>query len=100
MVHPKSINLSDEAIQKLGLQLTDKHVSDQLANDVRVFEYPHLDNVFIMESDLYGNVMPGESCFLAFYGKNGLMGKHLTVEKLMGASVEDVKRMVASNEEG
>lgn len=100
MVNSKTINLSDEVIQNLGLILTDKHVSDQLDSNVRVFEYPHLKDVFIMESDLYGNVMPGESCFLAFHGKNGLMGKHLTVEKLMSSSVDDVKQMVDDNVDG
>jgi hypothetical protein len=100
MANLKTINISDEAIATLGLKLTDKHVSDQLDSNSRVFEYPHLDDVFIMESDLYGNVMPNQSCFLAFHGKNGLMGKHLTIEKLMGASVDDVRHMVDANVEG
>lgn len=97
MVDSKTNNIPDEAIETLGLKLTDKHVSDQVKSNVRVFEYPHLDGVFIMESDLYGNVMPNDSCFLAFHGKTGLIGKHLTIEKLMGASVEDVKHMIDAN---
>ncbi len=53
-----------------------------------------------MECDLYGNLMPKNSCFLAFYGHHGLIGKHLKVETLKNASVEDIKKMVDSNLEG
>ena len=53
-----------------------------------------------MESDLYGNTMPKDSCFLAFYGSHGLIGKHLRVETLKNASVTDIKKMVESNSEG
>ncbi len=50
-----------------------------------------------MESDLYGNTMPKDSCFLAFYGQHGLIGKHLKVETLKNASLQDMKAMVQSN---
>jgi hypothetical protein len=53
-----------------------------------------------MESDLYGNKMPEGSCFLAFNGHHGLMGKHLKLETLRNSSVEDIKKMVESNLEG
>ena len=69
-------NIDDETISKIGLILSDKPINAQIAPNARVFEYPHLDNVFIMESDLYGNTMPKNSCFLAFYGTHGLIGKH------------------------
>ncbi len=100
MVNCDDFNIDEETISKIGLQLSDKPLNAQNAPTARIFEYPHLDNVFVMESDLYGNTMPKGSCFLAFYGKHGLIGKHLKVETLKNASVEDIKKMVESNSEG
>ena len=100
MIRSTDLNIDEETISKIGLTLSDKLVNAQIAPNARVFEYPHLDNVFIMESDLYGNIMPKNSCFLAFYGNHGLIGKHLRVETLKNASVEDIKNMVESNSEG
>src|SRR3954463_10549050 len=93
-------NIDEETIRKVGLQLSDKKINAQIAPNARVFEYPHLENVFIMESDLYGNTMPKNSCFLAFYGTHGLIGKNLSVETLRNASVDDIKSMVEMNNEG
>lgn len=93
-------NIDEETITTVGLTLSDKPVNAQIAPTARVFKYPDLDNVFIMENDLYGNIMPKDSCFLAFYGTHGLIGKHLKVETLKNASVEDIKKMVESNIEG
>ena len=90
-------NIDKETINKAGLRLSEKPVSAQIAPNARVFEYPGLDNVFIMESDLYGNRMPENSCFLAFYGKHGLIGKDLKIETLKNASVEDIKKIVKRN---
>jgi len=53
-----------------------------------------------MESDLYGNTMPKDSCFLAFNGKHGLIAKHLKVETLRNASVEEIKKLIEANSEG
>jgi hypothetical protein len=53
-----------------------------------------------MENDLYGNKMPKDSCFLAFTGQHGLMGKHLKVETLKNATIKEIKDMVESNNEG
>ena len=53
-----------------------------------------------MENDLYGNVMPDHSCFLAYYGQHGLIGKHLSIETLNNSSIEDIRKMVESNIEG
>ena len=100
MITHDDFNIDEETISKIGLRLSDKLVNAQIAPNARVFEYPHLDNVFIMESDLYGNIMPKGSCFLAFCGKHGLIGKHLKMETLKNASVEDIKKMVESNSEG
>jgi len=94
------VNIDDQIINKIGLRLSDKPINPQTAPNARIFEYPDLDNVFIMESDLYGNIMPKDSCFLAFYGHHGLMGKHLKIETLKNASSEDIKKMVESNIEG
>jgi hypothetical protein len=94
------MNIDDETIRKIGLRLSDKAINAQISPEARVFEYPHLENVFIMESDLYGNKMPKDSCFLAFKGVHGLIGKHLKVETLKNATAEDIKNIVESNQEG
>lgn len=93
-------NIDEETINKVGLRLSDEPVNAQIAHEARVFEYPGLDKVYIMESDLYGNTMPKGSCFLAFSGQHGLIGKHLKVETLKNASADDIKNMVESNIEG
>ncbi len=98
MTNIKTYNIDEETITRLGLRLSDKHVN--LDPSARVFEYPHLDEVFIMESDLYGNKMPQDSCFLAFTGKHGMIGKHLYVETLKKSSVGDIQRIVQSNIKG
>ena len=100
MISNADFNIDEETINKLGLQLSDKPINAQVASNARIFEYPHLENVFVMESDLYGNTMPKGSCFLAFYGTHGLIGKHLKLETLRKASVEDIKKIVESNFEG
>ena len=100
MINNNDFTIDEETINKIGLRLSDKPISAQIAPNARVFEYPQLDNVFVMESDLYGNTMPKNSCFLAFNGKHGLIGKHLKIETLKNASVEDIKKMVESNSAG
>src|SRR5688572_15251565 len=98
MTNIKTPNIDEETITRLGLRLSDKHVNCDPSS--RVFEYPHLDEVFIMESDLYGNKMPQDSCFLAFNGNHGMIGKHLYVETLKKSSVSDIQRIVQANVEG
>ena len=93
-------NINIETINKVGLRISDKKINSDINNEARVFEYPHLENVFIMENDLYGNVMPKDSCFLAYYGNHGLIGKHLKVETLFNASVSEIRDMVQSNIDG
>ena len=93
-------NIDDETIRKIGLRISDKRINAQIAPDSRIFEYPHLKDVFVMESDLYGNKMPKGSCFLVFNGKQGLLGKHMTVETLVHASVAEIRRMVEKNAGG
>jgi hypothetical protein len=100
MQHKMEVNIDDETIRKAGLRLTDKAINAHLAPSSRVFEIPGLENVFVMESDLYGNTMPKDSCFLAFYGRNGLIGTHLKVDTLKHASVEEIKKIVESHSEG
>ena len=94
------MNIDEETISKIGLRPSDKAINAQISPEARVFEYPHLEKVFIMENDLYGNKMPKDSCFLAFTGLHGLMGKHIKVEELKNATREDIKNMVAINQEG
>jgi hypothetical protein len=100
MENKADFNLDDKLIKRLGLQLTEAPLNTQATPNARAFKYPHLEDVYIMESDLYGNIMPKGSCFLAFKGRNGLVGKHLHVETLENASLDDIKEMVSSNAEG
>jgi len=96
----KEVNIDQETINKLGLLPSDKSINAHISMDARVFDYPLLENVFIMESDLYGNKMPRGSCFLAFIGPRGLIGRHLKVEALKNATGEDIRIMVESNQKG
>ena len=96
----ENVNIDDVTIRKLGLRLSNKSINAQIGPGARVFEYPGLDDIYIMESDLYGNMMPKDSCFLAFSGTHGLIGKHLKVETLMNLGPDEIRRMVESNTEG
>jgi hypothetical protein len=97
MITRNDFSIDEETISRVGLHVSDKLAEAHIAPNARVFEYPYLENVFIMECDLYGNVMPEDSCFLAFYGRHGYQGKQLKVETLRNASVEDIKKMVERN---
>lgn len=94
------VNVDDETISSLGLQLSSRKINAQIAPNARVFEYPPLENVFIMESDLYGNRMPPGSCFLVFNGNHGLIGKHLLVKTLRNSDAATIKIMVEQNTQG
>jgi len=100
MIKNYEINIDEETVRKIGLRLSDKPISAQIAPNARVFEFPHLDDVFVMESDLYGNMMPKNSCFLAFYGNHGYIGKQLKIETLKNADEEYIKNLVEINSKG
>ncbi len=100
MVMIDDFNIDQKTIRKVGLQPCDKDVNAQIAPRARVFKYPNLDNVFVMESDLYGNPVPKEACYLAFYGAHGLIGRYMSIEKLKRASVKDISKIVERNKEG
>ena len=91
-------NIDQQTINKIGLRPSDKPINPT-APEARVFEYPHLEDVYVMECDLYGNIMPKGDCFLAFYGKHGLIGKQVKVEYLKNASLDDIRKVVRKNEE-
>lgn len=93
-------HIDDAIISKLGLTLSDDPINEQLAQDARVFKYPGLEGVYVMESDLYGNPMPAGSCFLAFEGKHGLVGQHLLVEKLRTSNAAEIKKIIEANANG
>lgn len=95
-----SYNIDEETIRKIGLIITNKKINAPSTPHARVFEYPHLDNVFIMENDLYGATMPENSCFIAFNGRHGLVGKHLTIDALKSATVEEIRKLVMDNSDG
>src|SRR5688500_7606712 len=94
------LNISNQTIQQVGLQISHERINANIAEDARIFTYPGLDNVYIMESDLYGNTMPKGSCFLSFKGKHGLVGKHLSIETLTKLSAEEIKIIIDANSEG
>ncbi len=100
MERDNTFNISAQIINKLGLKRSDKSINAHLTSEARVFEYPNLQDVFIMENDLYGNIMPVGSCFLAFYGSHGLIGKHILIETLSNASAEEITKMVQIHSEG
>jgi hypothetical protein len=89
--------INEAIIYKLGLQLSNKLINASIAPNSRVFDCPYLENVFVLESDLYGNRMPDNSCFLAFYGIHGLIGKELNFDTLNSAGIEDIKSIVKIN---
>ena len=100
MTNNTEFSIDGETISKIGLRLSDKPINATIAPDARVFDYPGLRDVFIMESDLYGNKMPKNSCFLVFIGQHGLIGKHLKIEMLKTASLQDIRDMVDNHNEG
>lgn len=93
-------NIDEETISKLGLRQSDKSINAHIAPHERVFIYPFLEGVYVMESDLYGNKMPKGSCFLAFSGHHGMIGRHLKIETLRDATIKEIQDMVQSNNEG
>jgi hypothetical protein len=93
-------NIDDETISKVGLIVSDAPLNAQIAQGARIFKYPHLDEVYIMESDLYGNTMPEDSCFIAFTGNHGFIGKHLLLSTLKSSSVSDIKDIIDANKNG
>ena|SRR5215217_3872008 len=100
MINETANHIDEETISSVGLQPSDKLIGAQLTTNARVYEFSRLENVFVMENDLYGNPMPEGSCFLAVQGKHGLMGRHLSLEKLRNCSEEDIQKMVQSINEG
>lgn len=93
-------HIDDDTINQLGLKISDKPIGTQHAPGARVFEYPELDDVFIMENDLYGTPMPEQTCFIAFNGRHGLVGRDISIEQLRNSSVDDIRNLVAHNSEG
>jgi hypothetical protein len=99
MITGKQVHIDAETIESVGLQLTDTPLTAEAAPlSARVYTYPHLDNVYIMETDLYGNAMPKDSCFVAFKGQHGLIGRSLKIEKLRRSTVTDIEKIVHDNE--
>ena len=96
----EQFNIDEETIAKLGLCAADTSLNAHIASEARVFAFPNLSNVYVMESDLYGNTMPKGSCFLAFNGRNGLVGKHIRIETLRNSTEVDIQKMVEDNQGG
>lgn len=100
MITIEHLNIDEDTLRKTGLRLSEKAIHAQLPPYSRIFEYPGLDNVYVMESDLYGNPMPEDYCFLAFHGRRGLIGKQLKIATLKRSSVEDIKGIVQHHIQG
>ena len=100
MKHTMEYHIDAEIIRKAGLRLCENPAAEQFSQNTRVYEFPALENVFVMESDFYGNKMPEGSCFLAFYGRHGLVGRELRVDTLRSASVADIRKLVQDNTAG
>jgi hypothetical protein len=100
MIDTNAFTISDEIIIQVGLTPISEQINAVMAPYSRVFAYPGLDKVYIMESDLYGNTMNEGRCFLAFYGQHGLIGKELTIETLQCSSQAEIKRLVDINIQG
>jgi hypothetical protein len=100
MLNSNDFIIDAETIKKVGLRPANKPANSKIASNARVFEYPYLENVLVMESDLYGNIMPENFCFIAFYGTHGFKGSPLKVETLKNSSVEDIKKIVESSLDG
>jgi hypothetical protein len=98
MITENEFNIDEETIESVGLKLTNTPLTAEAAPlSARVYTYPNLDNVYIMETDLYGNAMPKDSCFVAFKGQHGLIGRTLKIEKLKRLTVTDIEKIVQDN---
>lgn len=93
-------NLDKETIARLGLVPSEKSINASVATDAQVFQFTSIENVYVMERDLYGNSLPEGSLFLAFEGRSGLMGTHIKIETLQNCSEEEIKKIVADNHNG
>ena len=100
MINNNNDSIDAETIENIGLRLISKPLHAEPPTLARVFEYPNLEKVYIMERDLYGNPMPKDFCFLAFNGHHGLIGKHMRVETLRRSTISDIEQMVQHNNEG
>ncbi|HEY1023010.1 MAG TPA: hypothetical protein VGE06_11895 [Flavisolibacter sp.] len=96
----KKFNLDKETIDQLGLYPSQEQINAPSAPDARIFQFHELKDVYLMESDLYGNTMPQGSCFLAFQGRDGLLGKHILIETLKKCTLADIKKIVENNHDG
>ena len=100
MNNEKGDNIDAETIKAVGLRPTNVLLNAETALSAHVYEYPNLEHVYVMDSDLYGNSLPKDSCFLAFDGQHGLIGKDLKLETLKNASAEEIKKIVQDNNKG
>ncbi len=101
MIPGNEFHIDEETVESVGLRLTDTPLTaESIPFAARVYLYPELENVYIMESDLYGNAMPKDSCFVAFNGQHGLIGRTLKVEKLRRSTVTDIEKIVQDNNRG
>ncbi|RYZ56669.1 MAG: hypothetical protein EOO14_12015 [Chitinophagaceae bacterium] len=93
-------HLDKETIAALGLTKSEESINASVAPDARIFQFPNIENVYIMESDLYGNPMPEGMIFLVFEGRAGLLGKQLSVERLRNSSEDEIRKIVEDNHNG
>ena len=100
MINEATSRIDTELIRQFELEPSAIPEGAQLAVNARVYTFPQLESVFVMESDFYGNRMPEGSCFLAFQGKRGLLGRHINIDSLRKCSLDEVQKIVVSLSEG
>jgi hypothetical protein len=100
MINNNVHHIDEETISSTGLRPSHNPVTAQLATRTRIFEFPTLQDVFVMESDFYGNAMPAGTCFLVFNGRHGFIGEELHVETLRNISAAEIRERVRRNSAG
>lgn len=96
----EQVNINIKTINDLELYQVGKAINAHTTSKARIFSIADLQDVYIMENDLYGNVMPMGSFFLAFNGRNGLMGIQILIDTLRKSSPSDIGKIVDANNNG
>ena len=94
MINEATYHVNEDIIINLGLQPTTIPISSPSTVGVRAYSVPTLEQVYIMENDLYGNPLPEGSCFLAVQGKHGLIGRSIREVKLRNYSAGEILNIV------
>jgi|SRR6476620_4138960 len=94
MITTNNYTLDEEVVQFLALRLRLTPIEIDSTVTGRIFEYPHIPEVYILEDDLTGNRMPEGTCLLAFTDREKLEGVKLKIETLLISTPGDIKRLI------